>query len=457
MSFIFDLFKPCPYKQEITDKKTIDKLYSHWRVRVFYSMYVGYALYYLTRKCLAFAMPSLMLDLGYDKTQLGLLATTLAICYGLSKFMSGVIADKSNPRYFMAAGLIASGIVNILFGLSSSLVFFVIFWAFNGVFQGFGWPSCTRLLTYWYSRSERGRWWSLFATSQNVGAALIPFLTAYCAQLYGWRCAMIFPGVVVILGGFFLINRLCDTPQSLGLPSIEKYRLDYSKDVRSNQERELSVHEILFTYVLRNPYLWVLGVSYFFVYLIRQAMSDWTVLYLVETRGYSQLGAGTIVFWFEIGGIVGGLLAGWVSDKIFSGNRAPVNVLFSALSISALYAFRMLTTSSPLIDALLVCSIGLFLFGPIILIGIAAAELTHKKASATATGFIGWLAYLGAASAGYPLGWITQHFGWDGFFVTLAGCATITTLLLLSLWNVRTKAPETTYNTKAKCPATVSG
>ncbi len=440
MRTLINLLKPSPHQPEISDAAAVEERYGHWRLRVFYSMYVGYALYYLTRKSLAFAMPSLMLDLGFDKAQLGLLATTLAVTYGISKFVSGIVGDRSNPRFLMAFGLIASGVVNIFFGLSSSLYFFAIFWALNGWFQGFGWPSCTRLLTHWYSRSERGRWWSLFATSQNVGGAIVPLITAYCAQLYGWRSAMIFPGVIAILGGLFLINRLCDTPQSLGLPSIEKYRSDYPEGVRTNQERELPVREILFTYVLNNPYLWVLGISYFFLYLIRQAMSDWTVLYLVEQKGYTQIGAGAIVFWFEIGGILGGIFAGWASDKIFSGNRGPVNAILCPLSMLAIYAFKASTVSSPMVDALLIGSIGFLLFGPLILIGIAAAEFTHKKAAATATGFIGWISYLGAATAGYPLGRITQTFGWEGFFMALIACAAIMTLLLVPMWNAKVPA-----------------
>jgi OPA family sugar phosphate sensor protein UhpC-like MFS transporter len=440
MTIFIDKLKPAPHQPEIADQEVVKKQYGHWRLRIFYSMYIGYALYYLTRKCLAFAMPCLIRDLGFDKAQLGLLATILAVTYGISKFVSGIIADRSNPRYFMAFGLIASGIVNILFGLSSSLYFFFLFWAFNGWFQGFGWPSCTRLLTHWYSRSERGRWWSLFATSQNVGGALIPLITAYCAQMYGWRCAMIFPGSVVILGGLFLMNRLCDTPQSVGLPSIEKYHSE--EGAKSTQERELSVKEILFTYVLNNPILWVLGISYFFIYLIRQAMSDWTVLYLVETKGYTQIGAGAIVFWFEIGGMFGGVLAGLASDKICSGNRGPVTAIFCALSILGIYVFKSTLVASPIIDALLIGAIGLFLFGPIILIGVAAAELSHKKAAATASGFIGWLSYMGAAAAGYPLGLITQTFGWEGFFLTLAICATITTIILIPLWNDQRKPAQ---------------
>jgi len=50
------------------------------------------------------------------------------------------------------------------------------------------------------------------------------------------------------------------------------------------------------------------------------------------------------------------------------------------------------------------------------LIGIATAELSHKKAAATSTGFVGFVAYIGAAFAGYPLGKITLEWGWEGFF-----------------------------------------
>ncbi len=437
MTRLLRIFAPAPHVPELTDENEIKDRYGHWRLRVFYSMFIGYAFYYFTRKSFTFAMPSLMVDLGFDKSQLGILSSVLSITYGISKFASGILGDKSNPRYFMAFGLILTGICNILFGLSSSLVFFALFWGLNGWFQGFGWPACARLLTHWYSQSERGRWWSLWNTSHNIGGALIPIFTGFCAQYYGWRAAMVFPGVVAILGGLFLINRLCDTPQSLGLPPIEVYRCDFSTTSKKVDERELSVKEILFDYVLNNPLVWLLGASYFFVYIIRTAVNDWTVLYLVESKGYSQFGAGGIVFWFEIGGFFGSLFAGYASDKIFRGSRGQINVLFSFLVTCAIVAFWNSTSVSPFIDSLFLFIIGFFVFGPQMLIGMAAAELTHKNAAATATGFVGWIAYIGAAGAGYPLGRIAQDFGWNGFFCTLSLCALFATLLLIPLWNVR--------------------
>jgi len=291
MSFL-NKFKTAPYKPEIKDTQKVDTLYSHWRFRVFYSMYIGYALYYLTRKSFTFAVPTLALNLGLDKGHIGLLASIFAMAYGTSKFFSGILGDRSNPRFLLPIGLILTGLCNIFFGFASSFILLCIFWGLNGWFQGFGWPACARLLTHWYSHSERGRWWSMWNTSHNVGGALIPLFVGFCAYHYGWRAAMILPGIFVIIGAFILINRLTDTPQSHGLPSIEKFRSDYPDNQNKEPEHEITAKEILTKYVLTNPFIWLLGISYFFVYIIRTAVNDWTVLYLVEQKGYNPLTAG---------------------------------------------------------------------------------------------------------------------------------------------------------------------
>lgn len=439
MSF-FSIFTPDPHTETIQDQDAVKKQYGYWRIRVFYSMFIGYAFYYFTRKSFTFAMPALMQDLGLNKSELGVLGSVMAITYGISKFVNGIIGDRSNPRYFMAVGLILTGIFNIFFGCSSSLLFFALFWGLNGWFQGFGWPGCARLLTHWYSHFERGRWWSFWNTSHNIGGALIPIVIGFFAEQYGWRQAMWATGAFCIMVGLFLINRLRDTPQSLGLPAVEEYRNDYpDKKAHVEKEHELSVREILFEHVLKNPFIWILACSYFFVYIIRQAVNDWTALYLVEEKNYSQLGSGGIVMWFEVGGFFGSLVAGWASDKIFQGRRGPINILFCLLISVAILGFLYLPVSSSVVDSAMLFVIGFLIFGPQMLIGMAAAELSHKKAAATASGFTGTWAYAGAAVAGYPLGLIIQSYGWEAYFMVLASCGALSSLLLLPLWAVKTR------------------
>lgn len=441
---IFNFLKPAQHLKEIEDPNEVKKEYKYWRLRIFYGMFIGYIFYYFTRKSFTFAMPALMADLGFDKTDLGILGSVLYISYGLSKFASGVISDQSNPRYFMAFGLIITGITNILFGLSSSLLLFALFWGLNGWFQGWGWPPCARLLTHWYSKSERGTWWSVWSTSHNVGGFLIPILAGACAEYFGWRYAMFVPGVICVVMGFFLINRLRDTPQSLGLPPIEKFRNDYAVSQKEavKAEKELTTKEILFDYVLTNKWVWMLAIASFFVYVVRMAINDWSALYLIETKNYSMIKANACVSLFEIGGLFGMLIAGWLSDKLHSGRRGPMNVLFSLGMVASVVLLWRFPEFGAWMDSVALFSIGFFLFGPQMLIGLAAAELSHKKAAGTASGFAGWFAYFGAAAAGYPLGKIAQDHGWQGYFVILTACGLITVLLFLPMWKAQAKTPK---------------
>lgn len=431
-----DFLRPAPILDEIEDADAVKQKYKYWRLRTFYGMYIGYAFYYFTRKSFTFAMPALSSDLGFDKAELGMLGSVLSISYGVSKFLSGIMGDKSNPRYFMAIGLILTGFFNVFFGMSSTLLFFAVFWGLNGWFQGWGWPGCAKLLTHWYSHSERGTWWSLWNTSHNLGGALIPLIAAVCVQWYGWRVAMFVPGGLCILAGLFIINRLRDTPQSLGLPPIEKFRNDHPS--AKKEKIALSAKEILFDYVLKNRFIWILAFAQFFIYVIRTAVNDWSLMYLIESKHYSILTAGGCVCWFEVGGFLGSLAAGWASDKIFKGLRNPINFLFTIGVLAAILALWKIPVHSPVMDSVLIFIVGFFVFGPQMMIGIAAAELSHKNAAATATGFAGCFAYLGAATAGLPLGSLMKTWGWEGYYVVLSICAVAAALLVVPLWSVKT-------------------
>jgi len=440
---VLDILKPVPSSPEIQDPDAVAKQYKYWRWRIFYGMYVGYIFYYFTRKSFTFAMPVLMQDLGLQISDLGILSSILAITYGLSKFLSGILADRSNPRYFMAIGLILTGILNICFGMSSSIVFFAVFWGLNGWFQGWGWPPCAKLLTHWYSQKERGTWWGFCSSSHSVGGALIPLLAAFCAQMWGWRSAMYVPGITCIGVGLFLMNRLRDIPQSLGLPPIEKFKNDYP-DSKGSEDKQISVKEVLFKHVLSNKFIWILAISYFFVYIIRQAINDFGALYLIKAKGYSMMAASGSIFWFEAGGICGSLAAGWASDRIFKGRRGPINVLFSIGVIFAIAGLYLTPANMMFLDYTLMFTIGFLIFGPQMLIGIAAVELSHKKAAATSNGFVSWIAYLGAATAGYPISKIAEVWGWYGFFLSLGICGVLSVFLLLPLWKVKSNPKFTT-------------
>ncbi|MGY5612928.1 MFS transporter family glucose-6-phosphate receptor UhpC [Vibrio brasiliensis] len=418
----------------------IDQIYRYWRVQLMMVMYVGYGVFYFTRKSLNFAMPSMITDLGLETSDIGILGTLFYITYGVSKFLSGMVSDQTKPAYFMGLGLIFTGLINIAFGLSSSLFMFALLWTLNAFFQGWGWPPCAKLLTSWYSRSERGFWWSIWNTCHNLSGAIIPITIGFAAVTWGWRFGFILPGSLAIIVGVMLCFRLRDKPTSMGLPTVGEWVNDPIEIAHEAEGRGLPFWQIVKTYVLANKYIWLLCSSYLLVYVVRIAINDWGNLYLTQRHEYQLFSANGVVSMFEVGGLLGSLFGGWGSDKFFHGNRAPMILLF-ALGIFVSVAALWLTP----LDNFIILSgcffaIGFFVFGPQMMIGMAAAECSHKDAAGTATGFVGLFAYLGAALAGYPLALVIDQFNWEGFFSVVTLSAALIGLLILPFVKAQQRA-----------------
>lgn len=88
----------------MTDKHEIDARYRYWRRHILLTIWLGYALFYFTRKSFNAAVPEILANGVLSRSDIGLLATLFYITYGVSKFVSGIVSDRSNARYFMGIG-----------------------------------------------------------------------------------------------------------------------------------------------------------------------------------------------------------------------------------------------------------------------------------------------------------------------------------------------------------------
>ena len=440
---MFDSLKASPILPVTKSKEEVDKSYKYWRLHVMASIWVGYAIFYVTRNSYKSIMPAMLTDLGFLKTDVGLLSTIFYIVYGSSRFIGGIMSDRANPRYFMGIGLIFTGIINIFFGLSSSIAMFALLWGLNAFFQGWGWPPCTKILTTWYSRNERGWWWAVCNTSHNVGGAVIPILAGWLAMQYGWRYGMIVPGIIGIAVGLLICVFLRDRPESMGLPKVGEWRNDEleMEQVRASAQN-LSTMTILRKYVITNKFIWLLALSYVLVYVVRIGVNDWANLYLVETHGVNLVVANSAISMLEIGGFIGTIFAGWGSDFFFKGNRVPMNIIFMlGIMVSVLALWLLPITGYVAMGTVFFC-IGFFIFGPQMLTGMAAAEICHKDFAGTATGFVGLFGYMGAAMTGLPVAGVIQAWGWDGFFVVMSAASLLSALLIIPIMNPKKAVVE---------------
>lgn len=105
-------------------------------------------------------------------------------------------------------------------------------------------------------------------------------IAAYSTAAWGWRSAFYVPGVLAVLCAVYLLVRLRDTPQSVGLPPIEEYHAKGAPD----SEMELTTRELLVTHILKNRCIRLFAAANFFVYLTRYSMLDWGPTYLKEVK-----------------------------------------------------------------------------------------------------------------------------------------------------------------------------
>ena len=384
------------------------------------------------------ALPLLARELGFSNAELGVLGSLLYVSYGLSKASIGLFADRLDPRRLMAVGLTLSAIMNLGFGLSSSLFAFCAFWLVNGMFQATGAPPCAKICVRWFSVSERGTMWGIWNISHQAGGGIILVLAGWLAASFGWRAAFIGPAVICLFGVLFIHNRLRDRPEELGLAPIEQHRDDPEVDVLQQGEEELSFFRLVVYRVLTNPFLLLLATASLCVYVVRYGTLDWSTKYLVEVKMMGVAQAGALTSLIEFFGIPGMLLAGWISDKLFAARRAPVCILSLLLLAGSIVLFYKVPAGHPWLDGAALAAIGFFTYGPqMLLAGVAAADTCGAQVAAAAVGITGLFSYVGAIISSAGTGAIVDRWGWSGGFALWIVCALIGVALLLPLWNTR--------------------
>jgi len=416
------------------------RTFNYWQVRTIVVTMLGYAAFYFVRKDLSVAMPAMQADLGISKTSLGVILTCMGLCYGVSRFINGMIGDRVKSKYFMATGLVLSAVCNIVFGFSSSVVVFAIVWILNGWFQGMGFPPCVRLLTHWIPPKQLATKMSVWNTSHSIGAGLVVISCGYIVTLLGWRWCFYIPAVIALAGAAMILFGLEDTPSSVGFKELNVGKK------QGNNKDNAEFKKILKKRVFGNPYIWILAVGNFFVYIMRYAILDWGPTLLGEWKGISISSAGWMVATFEIFGIAGMLLSGWATDKYFGGRAPRVCVICMIMATFFMSLFWYMDQPPIWLATIVLACAGFFIYGPQALVGIASANIATQEAASSAAGLTGLFGYASTVVSGLGLGYIAQHFSWSAAVASLMGFGLIGAIAFMFCWKAKANGYEEDFD-----------
>ena len=403
-----------PSAEKVAPEKEAET-YKLLRNRTFWGVTVAYSLYYVCRMSLSVVKQPLIDEGVLSAGQLGLIGSALLFVYAVGKFMNGFIADYCNIRRFMATGLFISALVNLLMGvmgwiqgpagLPTVLIFisFAILWGVNGWMQSMGSPPGVISLSRWFPIAKRGTYYSIFSATPYIGEFLSFIITGVVVGALGWQYGFLVAAIAGLIGSLIILFMVSDTPESKGLPSVQALSGETLTKEDTMPTKELQ------KIVLKHPGIWVIAISSAFIYITKYAISGWGVLFLQKEHGFSLEDATQIIAFSAAFGVLGTVLAGWLSDKVFKSDRVKPAILSGILSFIALALF-LFADGGYLMNifyvSLFSLSVGVLYC---IVAGLMAVDIVPRKATGAALGVVGISSYVAAGLQDITSGLLIQY------------------------------------------------
>lgn len=428
------------------------------RILNWFPMGLTYALLYMGRYNLTVAKNAL--GNLMTKEEFGVIFGVGAVVYALSFLINGPLVDRIGGKRGILIAALGAGAMNLCMGLYLQYVLslsnpanaplslvFTILYAANMYFQSYGAVSIVKVNAHWFHVRERGVFSGIFGIMIASGIFLAFDVTGrilksplVVAKGFDGGDALwwAFLSPAVLLFAFFLIEifLLKDTPTKAGHQDFD------TGDESSGENLEEKVPAAqLFKRILTHPVILTVALIEFCTGILRNGVMHWFPIYAKEQLASGlSVGAGwkyTLDNWgllLWIAGIVGGMAAGIISDKLFQSRRGPSAGLFYGLLTFCIVGMFFSLTNGWVLAALIfvmsICVIGTHGM----LSGTATMDFGGRKGAGTAVGVIDGFVYLGTGVQSFALGILTTR-NWDYWPMFLLPFSIIGFLLLLRIWH----------------------
>ena len=360
-----------------------------------------------------------------DKGQMGLIASAGFWTYGLAVAFNGPIADRIGGRKAILVGALGAALLNLCIGFmflnkpgSQLLLSMSLLWSLNMYFQSFGALSVVKVNSTWFHVQERGVFGGIFGIMISSGYFLATTIGAWLlASFQSWTVIWFVPSAA--MAGMFLVDWFLvrNRPSHAG---FQDFDTGDGSNAASAEDAPLPLADLA-RKVFHNPIIVALICAEFCTGFVRQGVMLYFTEYLQEVY---HLDRRAHLFWwtgiaFMAGGILGGLICGWMSDKHFQSRRPPVAFLFYLVQVLMLGLLGLSlgqgSHAGQIWAVILLGLTAMFIFGVHgMLSGTASMDFGGRKAAASVAGALDGIQYIGSGLTGVGLGTILKTYGWDG-------------------------------------------
>ena len=325
----------------------------------------------------------------------------VAVCFG---FIAGWVIDRFGPRRLMMAGVVMAG--GALVGLGSlsvtTLWLFYLFYMFNALGYVAGGPPPNQvLLARWFDKG-RGKAMGFAYLGIGVGGAIVPQLSRWLTESYGWRVSL------RVLGALMIV---------LTLPMAYFVRESPKAGIETQAREPLTPMREIF----RRPAFYLLAFASLCSIGAVGGTNQHLKLYLTRDLNYDQSDAATFISLVLTFSIVGRLLMGWLADRL---PKKAVMLLIYLLVASAIPLLFFATR--PAVMVIFAAVFGLGLGGEYLIVPLIAAELFSVKVLGRLMGVIVTADGVAEALLPFLVGHLHDRTGnYHAGFITLIGLALV--------------------------------
>lgn len=348
---------------------------SNYRWVVLSTIFVGYVICMADRSNIGAVLPMMKGEFHISNFAAGAVSSFFFLGYAISQIPAGLIMGKYGTRRIVSIAILGFSIITFLMGHVGSALVLLVLRLLLGLVEGPTPVGMTSTINAWFPTKEKGIATGVYIGSTMVAPILVPIISMYLAQSFGWRSVFIWfsvPGFIMALV-FYLVIR--SRPEQS--KHVNQAETDYIHEVGAQTEAKSSdfgdmgwIDKIIRLkkgvrlgkngQVLKSWNIWGTTLAYFCMNNVLYRMITWIPAYLKSARGYGNIGMGWMSSTPYIGGLFGAVLGGVVSDRVFHGRRKPL-MLITSLCTAVMMAVLLVTPNNSALLALVLIFAGFFL------------------------------------------------------------------------------------------------
>ena len=291
---------------------------------------------YLDRQTLSLLAPYLKVQYHWSNTDYAYIAIAFRVAYAIGQTGFGRLVDKIGTRLGLTLTVAFYSLVSVLTPLARGLYSFGLFRFLLGAGESANWPAATKAVSEWFPKQERALATAFFDSGSSVGGAIAPFLVLSIYYRWGWRPAVVVPGLLGFLW-IILWRKVYQSPEKHPLLSDDERSL---LELHRPDSPSASAARPRWRDLLKLPQTWGTIVARTLTDPVWYFVADWFPIYLVA-KGI-DLRSGFVVVWVpfiaaDLGNFFGGAASGWLIKRGWRlGTARKAVVVFGGIGVTLL-------------------------------------------------------------------------------------------------------------------------